>query len=182
MCSMDHSSSDENSDTFQEEELRCVLAVIRHGDRTPKQKMKMLVTSPRFLGFYENRVGKGNKKDLKIKTIKDLKELLAVSCEMISLYEAQRQKGKQEEKPNKSSDAESDGCEKKMSEQHLDKEEMFEKDQMKGVYTLRDVLQRWQLCGINRKVQMKPREWSDGTLATIYTSRINVVLTRKVRK
>lgn len=26
------------------EELRCVLAVIRHGDRTPKQKMKMTVT------------------------------------------------------------------------------------------------------------------------------------------
>ena len=26
------------------EELRCVLAVIRHGDRTPKQKMKMKIT------------------------------------------------------------------------------------------------------------------------------------------
>jgi hypothetical protein len=25
-------------------ELRCVLAVVRHGDRTPKQKMKMPVT------------------------------------------------------------------------------------------------------------------------------------------
>ena len=26
------------------EELRGVLAVVRHGDRTPKQKMKMVVT------------------------------------------------------------------------------------------------------------------------------------------
>ena len=25
-------------------ELRCVIAIIRHGDRTPKQKMKMVVT------------------------------------------------------------------------------------------------------------------------------------------
>jgi hypothetical protein len=28
-------------------ELRCVLAVIRHGDRTPKQKMKVTVTQVR---------------------------------------------------------------------------------------------------------------------------------------
>ena len=27
-------------------ELRCVIAVIRHGDRTPKQKMKMAVLHP----------------------------------------------------------------------------------------------------------------------------------------
>lgn len=32
------------------EELRCVLAVIRHGDRTPKQKMKMKVTQVRATG------------------------------------------------------------------------------------------------------------------------------------
>lgn len=25
-------------------ELRCVIAIIRHGDRTPKQKMKMVLT------------------------------------------------------------------------------------------------------------------------------------------
>ena len=27
-------------------ELRCVVAIMRHGDRTPKQKMKMVVTHP----------------------------------------------------------------------------------------------------------------------------------------
>lgn len=31
-------------------ELRCVIAIIRHGDRTPKQKMKMEVTHPRQEG------------------------------------------------------------------------------------------------------------------------------------
>ena len=40
----------ENSCCFcrgHHEELRCVLAVVRHGDRTPKQKMKMKVTQVR---------------------------------------------------------------------------------------------------------------------------------------
>lgn len=32
---------------FPRMELRCVIAVIRHGDRTPKQKMKMEVKHPR---------------------------------------------------------------------------------------------------------------------------------------
>lgn len=32
-------------------ELRCVIAVIRHGDRTPKQKMKMEVRHQRYRHF-----------------------------------------------------------------------------------------------------------------------------------
>ena len=33
------------------EELRAVLVVLRHGDRTPKQKMKMVVTDRRLLNL-----------------------------------------------------------------------------------------------------------------------------------
>lgn len=32
------------SDVQRNLELRCVLAVVRHGDRTPKQKMKVTVS------------------------------------------------------------------------------------------------------------------------------------------
>uniref|UniRef100_A0A8C8ZJ01 Inositol hexakisphosphate and diphosphoinositol-pentakisphosphate kinase n=1 Tax=Prolemur simus TaxID=1328070 RepID=A0A8C8ZJ01_PROSS len=35
-------------------ELRCVIAVIRHGDRTPKQKMKMEVRHQKFFDLFEN--------------------------------------------------------------------------------------------------------------------------------
>jgi len=33
-------------------ELRCVVAIIRHGDRTPKQKMKMVVTHEKLVMTY----------------------------------------------------------------------------------------------------------------------------------
>lgn len=33
-------------------ELRCVVAVIRHGDRTPKQKMKVEVRHPKYVNLF----------------------------------------------------------------------------------------------------------------------------------
>ena len=38
-------------------ELRCVVAVIRHGDRTPKQKMKMEVSHPDFFNIFKKYKG-----------------------------------------------------------------------------------------------------------------------------
>uniref|UniRef100_A0A674AHN5 Inositol hexakisphosphate and diphosphoinositol-pentakisphosphate kinase n=1 Tax=Salmo trutta TaxID=8032 RepID=A0A674AHN5_SALTR len=52
-------------------ELRCVIAVIRHGDRTPKQKMKMEVRHQRFFDLFEKCGGYKNKK-LKLKKPKQL--------------------------------------------------------------------------------------------------------------
>lgn len=51
-------------------ELRSVVAVFRHGDRTPKQKMKMRTVESCFLRFFE---GKPNlKKEVKLKTPREL--------------------------------------------------------------------------------------------------------------
>ena len=36
----------------QAPELRCVIALIRHGDRTPKQKVKFEVTDPSILSLF----------------------------------------------------------------------------------------------------------------------------------
>lgn len=38
-------------------ELRCVVGIIRHGDRTPKQKMKMEVRHPRFIELFKKYNG-----------------------------------------------------------------------------------------------------------------------------
>jgi hypothetical protein len=40
------------SDVQRNLELRCVLAVVRHGDRTPKQKMKVTVTQVCTMAYY----------------------------------------------------------------------------------------------------------------------------------
>lgn len=41
--------------THHQEELRCVLAIIRHGDRTPKQKLKVNMSEPHILGYFHDR-------------------------------------------------------------------------------------------------------------------------------
>jgi hypothetical protein len=51
-----------------EGELRCVLAVIRHGDRTPKQKMKMKVTQEPLLALLHKYLdAKGKQAKLKVR-------------------------------------------------------------------------------------------------------------------
>ena len=51
-----------------EGELRCVLAVIRHGDRTPKQKMKMKVTQEPLLALLHKYMdSKGKQAKLKVR-------------------------------------------------------------------------------------------------------------------
>ncbi|XP_069481264.1 inositol hexakisphosphate and diphosphoinositol-pentakisphosphate kinase 1 isoform X3 [Ambystoma mexicanum] len=59
-------------------ELRCVIAVIRHGDRTPKQKMKMEVRHPRFFELFEHHDGYKTGK-LKLKKPEQLQEVLDIA-------------------------------------------------------------------------------------------------------
>ncbi|XP_066567352.1 inositol hexakisphosphate and diphosphoinositol-pentakisphosphate kinase 2 isoform X5 [Amia ocellicauda] len=59
-------------------ELRCVIAVIRHGDRTPKQKMKMEVRHQRFFDLFEKCDGYKTGK-LKLKKPKQLQEVLDIA-------------------------------------------------------------------------------------------------------
>ena len=64
------------------EELRSVVAVFRHGDRTPKQKMKMKVKDPRFLEFFDRETDKS--KEIIIKKAVLLQKILDISRVVIS--------------------------------------------------------------------------------------------------
>uniref|UniRef100_A0A673YAG5 Inositol hexakisphosphate and diphosphoinositol-pentakisphosphate kinase n=1 Tax=Salmo trutta TaxID=8032 RepID=A0A673YAG5_SALTR len=59
-------------------ELRCVIAIIRHGDRTPKQKMKMEVRHLLFFALFEKYGGYKSGK-LKLKKPKQLQEVLDIA-------------------------------------------------------------------------------------------------------
>ncbi|XP_026123838.1 inositol hexakisphosphate and diphosphoinositol-pentakisphosphate kinase 2 isoform X7 [Carassius auratus] len=64
-------------------ELRCVIAVIRHGDRTPKQKMKMEVRNPMFFELFEKYDGYKTGK-LKLKKPKQLQEVLDITRTLLA--------------------------------------------------------------------------------------------------
>ncbi|XP_076472834.1 inositol hexakisphosphate and diphosphoinositol-pentakisphosphate kinase 2-like isoform X2 [Babylonia areolata] len=58
-------------------ELRCVVALVRHGDRTPKQKLKMEVKNKLFFELFERHGGK-KQKNLKLKHPSQLQEVLDI--------------------------------------------------------------------------------------------------------
>jgi len=110
------------------EELRCVIAVIRHGDRTPKQKMKIKVTESLYLDYFHTYT-KNPTKELKVKSKSALVKFLDITRIVISSGNA----------PSNT--------------------ELFRK-----LRQIRDVLERWEISGINRKLQMKPQKWEEVTL------------------
>ncbi|XP_013367910.1 PREDICTED: inositol hexakisphosphate and diphosphoinositol-pentakisphosphate kinase 1 isoform X8 [Chinchilla lanigera] len=80
-------------------ELRCVIAIIRHGDRTPKQKMKMEVTHPRFFTLFEKYGGYKTGK-LKLKRPEQLQEVLDITRLLLAELEKEPS-GEIEEKTGK---------------------------------------------------------------------------------
>mmetsp|Transcript_1652 Transcript_1652/g.5786 ORF Transcript_1652/g.5786 Transcript_1652/m.5786 type:complete len:1264 (+) Transcript_1652:193-3984(+) len=112
------------------EELRCVLAVVRHGDRTPKQKMKLRVCHPKLLMLMMKHLdAKG--RQAKLKSAEQLQELLDVVRSLHDEYRQQQTQGL----PADTEVA----------------------DSMDKLGQIREVLEQGgKFSGINRKAQLKP--------------------------
>eukprot|EP00026_Physarum_polycephalum_P001326 Phypoly_transcript_01327.p1 GENE.Phypoly_transcript_01327~~Phypoly_transcript_01327.p1 ORF type:complete len:930 (+),score=150.02 Phypoly_transcript_01327:110-2791(+) len=124
-----------------EEELRCVVAVVRHGDRTPKQKLKIKVSDKAYLSLFEKY---GQKREaLKLKTAVMLQDVLDITRHILTLYQ---------DDPNYMGDP-------------YDVESREEK--IEKLMQMKSVLERGGgFSGINRKVQLKPLKWDAPTFST----------------
>jgi len=152
---MHHTASGGQADDEQlhvDEELRCVLAVIRHGDRTPKQKMKMKVTQAPLLALLHKYIdSKG--KQAKLKSPNELQELLDVTRQLLEESEAaQRAAMATAGAGSASANASSPEAAAAIDNEADEMRERFR--------IMKTVLEQGgQFAGINRKVQLKPLRW-----------------------
>ncbi|QHO09094.1 inositol hexakisphosphate and diphosphoinositol-pentakisphosphate kinase 2-like isoform [Arachis hypogaea] len=115
----------------QSEELRCVIAVIRHGDRTPKQKVKLKVTEERLLNLMLKYNGGRPRAETKLKSAVQLQDLLDATRILVPRV-----------RPDRESDSEAEV-------EHAEKLR-----QVKAVLE-----EGGHFSGIYRKVQLKPLKW-----------------------
>ncbi|XP_066244855.1 inositol hexakisphosphate and diphosphoinositol-pentakisphosphate kinase isoform X3 [Euwallacea similis] len=81
-------------------ELRCVTAVIRHGDRTPKQKMKVEVRHPKFFEIFDKYDGFKHG-HVKLKRPKQLQEILDIARSLLAEIQQHEAEPEIEEKQGK---------------------------------------------------------------------------------
>ncbi|XP_051114666.1 inositol hexakisphosphate and diphosphoinositol-pentakisphosphate kinase VIP2-like isoform X2 [Andrographis paniculata] len=116
----------------QSEELRCVIAIIRHGDRTPKQKVKLKVTEEKLLNLMLQYNGGRPRAETKLKSAVQLQDLLDATRTLV-----------RRNRPGRGSDSEAEEFE------HAEKLR-----QVKAVLE-----EGGHFSGIYRKVQLKPLKW-----------------------
>ncbi|XP_042424577.1 inositol hexakisphosphate and diphosphoinositol-pentakisphosphate kinase VIP1-like isoform X3 [Zingiber officinale] len=117
----------------QSEELRCVIAVIRHGDRTPKQKVKLKVTEEKLLNLMLKYNGGRARAETKLKSAVQLQDLLDATRLLVP----------RKSRSGRESDSETEDIE------HAEKLR-----QVKAVLE-----EGGHFSGIYRKVQLKPSKW-----------------------
>ncbi|KAJ4882791.1 Phosphoglycerate mutase-like family protein [Raphanus sativus] len=119
----------------QSEELRCVIAVVRHGDRTPKQKVKLKVTEEKLLNLMLKYNGGKPRAETKLKTAVQLQDLLDATRTLIP----------------RTGPGESDS----------DAEDLEHADKLRQVKAVLE--EGGHFSGIYRKVQLKPLKWDKVT-------------------
>jgi inositol hexakisphosphate/diphosphoinositol-pentakisphosphate kinase len=183
---------------IHQEELRCVIAVVRHGDRTPKQKLKVNMTEPQIIKYFHDHC-EHPIKDLKVKAKAPMTEFLETVKAILNEMEKKSDKGDQEcdaKKGDTEKKAEGnvkkDNADKKLQgDEENNNTEKKEKGEEGGekkkkpknkkllmqLKHMRDVLERWKITGLNRKLQIKPKSWvEDAETGTKACTEVQLIL------
>ena len=132
-----------------QEELRCVIAIVRHGDRTPKQKLKSNMSEPLVLEYFHKH-SENCKKDLKVKAKKPMEEFVKTVKQMIAQKEAEQAEAWKPQVPSGT-----------MIMATGEASTSNNRNLLYKLRHMRDVLLRWKITGLNRKLQIKPRKWEE---------------------
>ena len=126
---------------FGNEELRSIVAVFRHGDRSPKQKMKIVVEDEDFLSLFEEFSKNNKKKKNKEKKIKEIK--LKKPKELLRVLEIVNN----------------------ILEKNKEKKDVLGSDNFyTKIFQIKMVLERKiNFDGLTRKIQMKPLKFIEET-------------------
>ena len=117
----------------KKEELRSIVAVFRHADRSPKQKMKLVVEDKYFLSLFDE-FGKDKKKigEIKLKKPKELMRVLEIVNELLEM--------------------------KKEKKEIIGTDNNF----YKKIFQIKMVLERkLNFDGLTRKIQLKPLKYNE---------------------
>ena len=162
-----------NTRPTHQEELRCVISIVRHGDRTPKQKLKVHTSEPHVLEYFHTHC-KHPKKDLKVKDKTPMTEFLETVRSIITEHEMKKNNSTKEKSNSTSTSSKS---------KSKDGKDQNVRDIMYKLRHMREVLERWKIGGLNRKLQIKPRKWQeqidedgDGTSTIIRCTEVLLIL------
>ncbi|KAG8470288.1 hypothetical protein KFE25_008709 [Diacronema lutheri] len=126
-------------------ELLCVVALTRHGDRTPKEKLKFYTREPALLAMI-SEYGSSTVEELKIKNVRLMEEVTRRVCATVDRMRTERLLSLSAARAGKA-DADDDNMD----------------DDFGKLLTVRQVLTSHPFRGINRKVQLKPTRWERPT-------------------
>ena len=152
--SREKSTSIGNSDPSKEE-LRCVIGIFRHGDRTPKEKLKIKTKNAQWISLHK-QFATSPRDELKLKSSIELQTVVK-TAESI-LVELKKGNNMGNDKSNGSSDD---------NINQDDDMEDVEKEIESLTNLLRALNRGGSFSGINRKVQIKPMEWKKINLSNV---------------
>jgi len=139
-----HETAVDNS----KERLRCVLVVMRHGDRRPKEKMKFKSKHPLLLAYLDEL--EEDASEVKLKTPEEMQGL-KVKCEAV-LHDLELQvKEAESQMENLKEDKEAKKVEEKIADL---KRDLLNIELLIPVLDMKD-----RFAGLERKVQLKASKW-----------------------